>query len=178
MIGWLHEQILLLLGNFAYKNKIVKKSECLIGMFHAQTVEKNKNRVLKSLTEESSIVRVFIATSSLGCGINAIGVKYVVHFGPSYALAYYCQQIGRAGRNTDNQCHAVLFYYNTGRQSFIADDMKNYIACHDTKCLRCMLFTPFNESGHLVQPMQPGHICCSFCAHVVLKVVFQRFNIM
>ena len=81
-------------------------------MYHAQTVAKNKENVLNSLTTNNGCIRLFIATSSLGCGINASDVMFVVHYGPSFGLADYCQQIGRAGRNTHQLCHAILYVYS------------------------------------------------------------------
>ena len=68
-------------------------------MYHSSTSDINKEKILKSVTEETK-VRVVFATSALGCGVNAKNVTFVCHFGPSYDLTDYCQQIGRAGRGT------------------------------------------------------------------------------
>ena len=159
LVGWLYEQLMLALMQEAYVGRIRKKCNSLVGIYHSATPEKSKEQVLKSLTDETNM-RLVIATSALGCGVNAFNVKYVVHFGPSIGLADYCQQIGRAGRNSDNQCHAILYLYPVPYK-ILLDDMKAYLT--GSKCLRSSLYTPFNEDGNLVEPLSPAHLCCSFC---------------
>ena len=132
-------------------------------MFHAQTVSRNKEKVLKSLTTNTGFIRLFIATSSLGCGINASDVMFVVHFGPSFGLADYCQQIGRAGRNSPHLCHAILYIYPL-KKSSLSEDMKDYINSCKKGCLRTALFTPFNEDNKTILPSSVGHLCCSYCS--------------
>jgi len=60
--------------------------------------EENKTRVLQSLTsdQETLTPKVIIATSSLGCGVNAKNVKFVVHFGPAYDTVDYCEPMNNA----------------------------------------------------------------------------------
>lgn len=53
-------------------------------MYHADSPDYNKEKCLKSLTSSvSSLPRVVIATSAIGCWINARDLSYVCHFGPS-----------------------------------------------------------------------------------------------
>ena len=95
-----------------YINNIEDPNNLLVNMFHADSPEFVKNRCLKSLTaNDEHLPRVVIATSAIGCGINLKKLKYVCHFGPAYSLVDYCQQIGRASRNGDPNCHAVLYSY-------------------------------------------------------------------
>ena len=53
-------------------------------------------------------MRNLIATTSLDCGVNTFGVKYVSHFGPVFELVDISQQICRTGRDGKYQCHAIL----------------------------------------------------------------------
>ena len=57
-VGWLFEKLLNELKEHAYQNKDKKSDNFLIGMYHAQTSEKNKTKVLQSLTTSEGIVRV------------------------------------------------------------------------------------------------------------------------
>ncbi|XP_066919717.1 uncharacterized protein [Clytia hemisphaerica] len=130
-------------------------------MFHSESPDFVKNRCLKSLTCNDSILpRIVIATSAIGCGINVKGLKHVCHFGPAYSLVDYCQQIGRAGRNNESGCHAVLYTYPSPGNK-INQQMKAYTKLIDA-CLRTKLFSPFNDSKH-VPPLEIGHDCCSIC---------------
>jgi len=133
----------------------------IVGIFHSKTLEKNKKKVLHSLTNETAM-RFVIATSSLGCGVNMKGIKYIVHYGPSYDLTDYCQQVGRGGRNIESFCDAILYTFPQGDKD-ITKQMKNYVHSASISCLRSMLFTPFNENCEIVQPLTPGHWCCSYC---------------
>ena len=76
---------------------------------------KNKDAVLASLQNLDSKMGLVIATSLLGCGVNVVGIKYVIHFGPSYDVVDYVQQIGRAGRDTHEQCHAIFYTFSRGK---------------------------------------------------------------
>ena len=169
-VGFLFEQFLLNLNAYAYVNigdgsnvnRIKSSKDFLIGMYHADTDDKIKEKVLGSLVGDCGNVRVTIATSALGCGINCKDVKYVAHFGPSFSLVDYCQQIGRAGRNSQQNCHAILYHYPQGGSSKIQKSMKEYLKT--TTCLRSALFTRFNENEEPVPSLTPKHLCCSICA--------------
>jgi Superfamily II DNA helicase len=101
-------------------------------MYHADTHDYNKERCLNSLKIENELPHVILATSALGCGINANNLHYVSHIGPSFSLVEYCQQIGRAGRDGNSECNAVLYYYPDNNRN-VDKGMKNYCVadeCH------------------------------------------------
>ncbi|XP_066931720.1 bifunctional 3'-5' exonuclease/ATP-dependent helicase WRN-like [Clytia hemisphaerica] len=101
LLFWLYAQVRFLLKGFAYIDDVEKTPEnCLVGMYHSNTLDPNKALVLNSLTKNEGNIRVVFATSSLGCGIDCKNLSYVFHFGPSNSTIEYCQQIGRAGRDT------------------------------------------------------------------------------
>ena len=104
-VGWLFEKLLNELKEHAYQNKDKKSDNFLIGMYHAQTSEKNKTKVLQSLTTSEGIVRVVVATSSLGCGVNTKDVLYVVHFGPSFdTIVNRLEELAEAMYSSHMQC--------------------------------------------------------------------------
>ena len=98
LVSWLFGQFRSKLGLGIYKNQEEHYDNFLVGMFHADTSTYNKEKYLASLTsvDDSMLPRVVIATSTIGCGINAKKLKYVCHFGPAFSLVDYCQRIGRA----------------------------------------------------------------------------------
>ena len=120
---------------------------------------------MNALTTPSSSMRVVVATSSLGCGVNMKNVKYIIHFGLLYHLVDYCQQIGKAGRGETTLSHAILYNFPQVGKS-ISRPMRTYASKANDKCLRQSLFTPFNENNETVHPKQPSHLCCSFCIKV------------
>ena len=160
LVGWLYEQFLVKIKRNAYKDSQRKMKNAFIGMYHSETLEKIQNYVLHSVTNETNM-RVVIATSALGCGVNTSNIMYVLHFGQSVSLVDYCQQIGRVGRGITDQCHAILYWYPT-KYKMISDGMKSYLT--GQKCLRTSFFTPFSQDGTTVQSLQPAHLCCSVCA--------------
>ncbi|XP_066914591.1 uncharacterized protein [Clytia hemisphaerica] len=135
--------------------------ESIVAMFHAYTPDSCKEKVLQSLRIDNSIMRIIICTSALECGVNVKNVRYVIHYGPSYDVVDYCQQIGRAGRNTNDQCYAVMYLYSNAKRN-ITQKLKTYISCKS--CLRTELYTQFNENGDIIPPLEPKHNCCTICS--------------
>uniref|UniRef100_A0A7M5XHW2 Uncharacterized protein n=1 Tax=Clytia hemisphaerica TaxID=252671 RepID=A0A7M5XHW2_9CNID len=80
----------------------------------------------------------------------------------AFHLVDYCQQVGRAGRDGSSKCHAIL--YSFPHHAHVSRSMKKFVTEAKNKCLRSTLYTPFNENCEKVEPLNPGHSCCSFCA--------------
>ena len=81
------------------ENLSPKKVRQLVGTSHSNTLQSLKDRYLESLTRSGSDIRLVIATSALGCGIDIENVYFFIRFAPTYDTVDYVQQIGRAGRN-------------------------------------------------------------------------------
>ena len=159
LLGWLYEQFLI--SGVLPKHKIRKH----IVLFHSTTFQDEKDKILNALIEETDL-RVVIATSALGCGVDMKNVMFVVHFGPAYDTVDFCQQIGRAGRSGSlsitTMCHAILYIFP--QYGEISLNMKGYL--NTNQCLRVKLFSPFNSSDSSISPLIPAHSCCSVCAKV------------
>ncbi|XP_066924270.1 bifunctional 3'-5' exonuclease/ATP-dependent helicase WRN-like [Clytia hemisphaerica] len=139
----------------------VENPNDIIKMYHAYTSPGCQNDVLESLCVSQSTIRIILCTSALECGVHMKNVRYVLHYGPSNDVVDYCQQIGRAGRNTDEQCHAIFYQYANSKRN-VSERLKNYMSCNS--CLRTELFTQFNEDNEIVPPLNLKHSCCSNCA--------------
>lgn len=70
----------------------------------------------KSIQKQWSARKIDIicATVAFGMGIDALDVKYVVHYSIPLSLSNYYQEIGRAGRNGD-PAECILFFKPTDR---------------------------------------------------------------
>ncbi|XP_031556980.1 Werner syndrome ATP-dependent helicase-like [Actinia tenebrosa] len=82
--GQLYRHFKIELGPNAYYpdgSKQLSKN-CLIGMYHANTLSKHKERVAEAFFESSANCRVIFATTALGMGINVQDIHQVIHYGP------------------------------------------------------------------------------------------------
>jgi len=87
-------------------------------------------------------------------------VELCLHFGPANDVTDYMQESGRAGREEENQCLAILLNYkqSTGGRN-VTEEMKNYVRTKE--CRRTLLFSPFVDNP---KPIKPMHKCCDNCA--------------
>ena len=131
----------------------------LVDMFHSETNEDVKADICRSLKDPSSTLRVIIASSALGMGVDFTGVNMVINYGPPRDTEQYMQALGRAGRD-GTQAHSLILYH--GRQlGGASDQIRDYLSDKDT-CRRVKLMELFDgEKPHVVSP---GHSCCDFCA--------------
>ena len=146
------------LGDGAYLPFAAKISvNCLLGMYHANTLNKHKNRVINELLNEGGVCRVVFATTALGMGINIPNIRYVVHYGPPREVDDFMQEIGRGGRDGD-ETNALMFY--NGVQLRNCDKaMKSYVKSENV-CLRQIILNQFEETN---VPNQGTHKCCMVC---------------
>ena len=104
-------------------------------------------------------LRVLIATTAYGMGVNSKNVTRVIHFGPSKSIEAYMQESGRCGSNGEPSKAVLLFNGITIRAS--DTDMKQYI--RSTTCHRQVLLQHFHSTLRFKE--QRGHMCCDICAH-------------
>ena len=55
--------------------------------------------MMKSFAQQSSPLRIVMATLAFGIGINSPDVRTVIHYGASGKVEDYVQETGRAGRD-------------------------------------------------------------------------------
>lgn len=96
-----------------------------IEMYHANTDEESKSRILTDFLKPSGNVQVVISTVAFGMGINIPYVDIVVQWGlPTSCLSYW-QEDGRCAR--DNRVgHAVCYGFKRS-VSKCEDEMKDII---------------------------------------------------
>ncbi|KAJ8304519.1 hypothetical protein KUTeg_018102 [Tegillarca granosa] len=82
----------------------------LIEMFHANTDESSKTRLLETFISVNSKIRVLISTVAFGMDVNVPDVEIIVHWGlPPTALSYW-QETGRCGRD-GRPSYAICYAY-------------------------------------------------------------------
>lgn len=132
----------------------------LVDMYHSATPEDVKIHIINSLNDPLSVLRVVIATSALGMGVDFKGVNQVINYGPPRNIEDYMQAFGRAGRD-GSQAHSIILYHGRQLQG-LSYEMLQYVSSKSRQCMRVKLLHLFD--GEKTQPLGPKHACCSFCA--------------
>ena len=111
-----------------------------IDMYHSETNEAVKENIRKDMQDANGKIRVLIATSAAGMGVNFQAVNNVIHFSPPKDMDSFVQQLGRAGRDGSQTAMALLLF-NSRHCRNLDDDMKKYISNEDSCSLFCSLRT-------------------------------------
>ena len=150
--------LLLKLGESAYVTENNQKV-WLIGVYHSKSWPTCKEHIESEFSVSGGgSVRVILARTALGMGVNYPDVTNIVHFlSPSRILEGHIQQLGRAGRN-GKQAYDITIYAN--RKPFrVRSDIRDIFK--KKQCLRKGLLHHFDEA---VTCLIPKHFCCSVCA--------------
>lgn len=85
----------------------MKKDGFNVGKHHSDLTEEMKERMAKNFMDGK--IRIMVATTGFGMGIDKSDVRYVIHNSMPYSVADYAQQFGRAGRD-GKESEAIVFY--------------------------------------------------------------------
>ncbi|MGC4128299.1 MAG: ATP-dependent DNA helicase RecQ [Bergeyella sp.] len=105
------------LSAFLSRNQI--EADC----YHAGLTVKEKNIRQKNWIASNSAV--LVATNAFGMGIDKDNVRFVIHLSPPASVENYYQEIGRAGRNSENSTAILL--WNQQELKNLDDIIKNQI---------------------------------------------------
>ena len=135
-------------------------------MYHKKTHPLVKETVEKGFCKVNGSVRVVFCTIAFGMGVNVEGAYIALHFGPSSCLDDYLQEVGRIGRSSDKQSHAVLLTYSgCTRGKNITNGRKEYVRNTDV-CRHSLLIQPFLDCQDKPdeETRMERHSCCDVCA--------------
>jgi bloom syndrome protein len=153
-----HTLHLKLWENFTYPPKYPNMSDFrLVDMYTRASKIDMKEKVLSALCSSTGVLRVVIATTAFGMGIDCPDIHSVVHWGAPSSVEEYAQESGRAGRDGVMSCATLL--YNGGR--YVNTTMKDY-GTNTTVCRRRLLFNNFLFSTFDL--VNIGCNCCDLCA--------------
>ena len=140
-------------------NSPKKSTSRIVAMYHSGTSLNIQQHVLSSLKDPQGSVRIVIATSALGMGVDFKSLYRVINYGPPNDIESYVQAFGRAGRDGGNSEAVLLFH---GRQLRLCDpEMLDFIKC--TTCRREKILAFFDD-GNESNKVIPSHLCCDICA--------------
>jgi len=157
-IACVMNHLMLKLGQSAYSPiGSQNPKDCLLGIYHSSSWQRSKDRVMESFKGQGKI-RVVVASAALSMGVNFPDIRYVVNWGPPRSLLDFHQEAGRAGR--DNVASHIFIIYHGQQLSQCEEAIKQFVRSEHNSCLRVAAYAALDKT---IQPLQPGHMCCSFC---------------
>ncbi len=136
------------------------KSHRLVDMFTRVLTVGKKEEVLKSFSSVDSTIRLVIATTAFGMGIDCPDIRTIIHWGMPSSPEEYVQETGRSGRD-GQPSRAIIFRGKGGK--YATKKMKDYVS-NSTMCRRRFLFKEFlyyKEDSINVE----GSDCCDICGN-------------
>lgn len=80
----------------------------LTGLYHGDLTYQERQTVQQQFLNGD--IKIIVATSAFGMGINKPDIRSIVHFHAPYSPSNYIQEIGRAGRD-GKKSQAILLYH-------------------------------------------------------------------
>ena len=109
----------------------------LVDVFTRVSTNAKKDEVLQSFTEVGGRLRLVIATTAFGMGIDCPDdIRRIIHWGLPSTLEEYVQETGRCGRD-GHSSEAILYRGKGGKHA--NTKVKNYVE-NVTTCRRRLLF--------------------------------------
>lgn len=131
----------------------------LVDMYTGAATVAMRQKLLASFVEQGSTLRILIATTAFGMGVDCRDIRTVIHWSPPKLVEDYVQETGRAGRD-GLVSEAALVYGQVNRE--VSPKMKQY-ATASSVCRRKNLFVDFmfvsTENAAVT-----GCKCCDICA--------------
>lgn len=137
-------------------------------MYSRVLTTQKKEQVLSTFSGKNSVIRLVIATSAFGLGVDCPDIRRIIHWGLPTTIEDYVQETGRAGRD-GGIAEAILYQGKVGKHCTKA--MKKY-ASNSELCRRWFLFNTFLchfEKDITVKGCKCCDICTALCTCVNCK---------
>jgi superfamily II DNA helicase RecQ len=138
----------------------IPESDSFVEMFHSETPSDQKASIIENLGKDSSL-RVVLATSALGMGVDVKFCNTVVVYGPPMNVADLIQETGRVGR--DGSPSVAVILYNSYHLKNLDVEVKTFL--RTDVCRRQTLMENFHSSAEMVavNKSKNAHHCCDIC---------------
>ena len=131
----------------------------LVDMYTRVATPEKKDELLKAFCTIGGKLRLIIATTAFGLGIDCPDIQQIIHWGLPDNIEEYVQQSGRGGPNGSNS--TAILYRSKGARYGVQQCIKRYVSNSST-CRRRLLFKHFlcySEAEIAVN----GCKCCDVC---------------
>jgi bloom syndrome protein len=115
----------------------------MVSMYTRASTKDMKEKVLSSFSANGRL-RIVLATSAFGMGIDISDIRVIIHWGPPSNLEEYVQESGKAGRDS-LPAKAILMYGKPG--NYVNEEMRSY-GCNSLECQRKLLTKDFLFSNN------------------------------
>lgn len=129
-----------------------------VAMYHSKTPQDIKENVLSDLMSADGSIRLVIATSALGMGVNLPNIKRIVMFGVPESMESYLQAVGRGGRD-GSEVLSIMFYH--AYHLCHCDPTMRAFVKNKVNCRRGEILQFFNEK---IEKPSILHKCCDVCS--------------
>ena len=147
--------LLFKLGVHAYDQKIRAPENCLLSIYHSNTWQASKDRILASL-KGNGLKRIVVCTTALGMGGNFPDIRHIIIWGAACSILDLHQEAGRAGRN-GLQSHVIVLYH--GQQIGPSErEVKDFVRSQG-----CLGVAAYKSLDLTVIPLDPLHDGCTYC---------------
>ena len=158
-----------------FPNCLPVKDNCLIGIYHSNSWQSSKDRVMEQF-KSCGVKRVIIATTALCMGVNFPDVCFIINWGPARSILDQHQEAGRAGRD-GKRAHVVVINFIMGNKLDIMNNTSKILSILKAvfMLLRINLWmTQFNLWNLLVTAV----LFVRQFASVLVKVVTQKLCLL
>ena len=133
----------------------------LVDTFTSCTENSLKYKIVQSFVDSHSNLRVVVASSAFGMGLDCECVREVIHWGPSKDIDSYVQESGRAGH--DGIHSKATIYYKSSDRIHTSPSMITYCMNNFT-CRRALLFSDFDDASLTSPENLTKCKCCDRCS--------------
>lgn len=129
-----------------------------VELYHSETPRESKDKIIDGLKKPNSDLKLVIATTSLGMGIDCVNFSNVIIYCPPVSVVDLIQEIGRIGR--DGQQSIALILFNS---YYFHVDAEVKTILKTTECRRTAMMKPFLNEKELVELKTGTANCCDLC---------------
>lgn len=150
-IAQVTDYLLSKLGSDAYDQQTKVPANCFFGVYHSNSLDRNKERITSSLkVKNGSVKRVVVATTALCMGIDFPDIRYINSLGAARSLLDFHQEAGRAGKD------GVLSHVGPREK-----EVKQFI-----RTIGCLRVGAYQSLDKNIKSLSSLHNCCSFCSTI------------
>eukprot|EP00118_Oscarella_pearsei_P017858 m.179698 g.179698 ORF g.179698 m.179698 type:complete len:353 (+) comp39227_c1_seq2:853-1911(+) len=141
-----------------------------IGVYHASMSDEAKQ--LKHSYFKDGKIRILIATSAFGMGVDISDITFVLMYGVPQNGLMFSQISGRGARSSDLKCVCLLMF-NKGEVSEADEHIK--VVCSEEECIRLTLIKEILLSSETCTVA--SNDCCSVCSEGVIPDVLRCIDV-